>query len=201
MRAWFARRWGAVVFAVCVLVGTGVIAHAASNFPVPSFYQVGAGETTGGAVLLPVRVNADADGVTGHLVVEGNAAGIPVPVSGTITSTPSGTQTVTCASAATCPVNAQTGGTSTATIAAAAGATTVVSAGARRVWSFLATSAGTVALICFDNASAASGTIVLQTPATATAGTEYGPITGRALVNGLTCNSAAGAPAGTFSLN
>jgi len=95
-----------------------------------------------------------------------------------------------------------TGGTATATIAPAAGSTTIVSTTARRVWSFLATSYGNAQLICYDNAAAASGTIVLETPSKAIAGTEYGPINGgRPLRNGLTCDSEAGAPAGTFSLN
>jgi len=60
---------------VALLVSVPIAAYAASNFPAPSFNQVGAGETSGGAALLPQKMDADADGVTGHAVADTAASG------------------------------------------------------------------------------------------------------------------------------
>lgn len=90
------------------------------------------------------------------------------------------------------------GGASNLAVAAAAG-TVVVKASSGRLVSILITAAGTAATTCYDNASAASGTIIGITPATTTVGTVYNfnmPAT-----NGVTCSNPASSAGFTISYN
>lgn len=90
------------------------------------------------------------------------------------------------------------GGRKTATIAAGAG-TVTISPNAGRIVSVLVTTAGTVALTCFDNASLASGTIVALTPATTVLATTY--TVNNPVANGITCSDPVSGPAVTVSYN
>ena len=89
------------------------------------------------------------------------------------------------------------GGNQTAVIAAAASG--VIKASQGRLCNMLITVAGTAAITLYDNASAASGTIIGITPAVTTAGTVYQfqlPA-----VNGIYASGGAGSPGVTIGFN
>jgi hypothetical protein len=89
------------------------------------------------------------------------------------------------------------GGSSTTTIAAGTNSVTVVKASAGTLCKVLVTTLGTAAMNFFDNASAASGTIVGVVPASAAVGSLYEfhiPS-----VNGITASASASNPAVTIS--
>lgn len=52
------------------VLSTPGFAFATAQYPTPYFSQVIAGETSGGAAILPVKCNSDSDGVTCHFVVD-----------------------------------------------------------------------------------------------------------------------------------
>lgn len=89
-----------------------------------------------------------------------------------------------------------TGGASTAAVAAAAAAA-AIKASAGRLHRVLVTTAGTASLTFYDNASAASGTILGFIPANAAAGTIYDLQMPAA--NGIWCASGTNTPAITVS--
>lgn len=66
MRRWLRPLWVALVIAI----GLSGAVKAASVFPTPNFTQVAAGLTTSGGAVLPIKANADVDGVTGHAVYD-----------------------------------------------------------------------------------------------------------------------------------
>jgi len=80
-----------------------------------------------------------------------------------------------------------------AVVAPAAGSVTVIKASAGNLVTVTITTAGTVATNIFDNASAASGTVLLALPATTTLGQTFN-INGRALLGITAAGSGAGAP-------
>lgn len=86
--------------------------------------------------------------------------------------------------------------TSTFAIAAGVAGNTVVENHPGRIFSVLITTPGTNAFICYDNASAASGTIVVDLPASSVVGIY--PIN-FPLANGLTCAGNVANPAVTIA--
>jgi hypothetical protein len=90
-----------------------------------------------------------------------------------------------------------TGGSATFAIAASTAGPTIVKAVPGRLVQLIVTTAGTISETCFDNASAASGTILGVTPATTTVGQilKFDTIA----VNGITCTGGVGSPALTVS--
>ncbi len=91
------------------------------------------------------------------------------------------------------------GAVSTVAIAAAVAGNTVVKATAGRAVTVVVTATGTNPLACYDNASAASGTIILYVPASAALGSTYPSELPAA--NGITCAGNAGNPGVTIGYN
>ncbi len=90
------------------------------------------------------------------------------------------------------------GGSATVAIAASKSTVTVVKSSTGRLCRVLVTTAGTaVTVLIYDNASAASGTIIGAFPGTAVAGTMYD--FEMPAVNGITVGGAATNPAMTIS--
>lgn len=91
-----------------------------------------------------------------------------------------------------------TGGASTAAVnAGATGAPVVIKAGPGRLCRIVVTALGTALINIYDNASAASGTILFTIPASAAAGTIYDVQMPAAL--GIVAGNAANTPALTVS--
>jgi len=91
------------------------------------------------------------------------------------------------------------GAVSTVAIAAAVAGNTVVKATAGRAVTVVVTATGTNPLVCYDNASAASGTIILYVPASAALGSTYPSELPAA--NGITCAGNAANPGVTIGYN
>ena len=84
-------------------------------------------------------------------------------------------------------------------VIAAAGGTVVISAAPSSLVTVVITAAGTASLTCFDNASAASGTVIGVTPATTTLGSIFS--FNMPAANGITCSDPVGGPGVTISYN
>ncbi len=89
------------------------------------------------------------------------------------------------------------GGSATKAIAAATSAITVVKASAGRLCRVLITASGTGSVVIYDNASAASGTVIGITPANPALGTTYD--FEMPAVNGITVAGSATLPGITVS--
>lgn len=90
------------------------------------------------------------------------------------------------------------GGDRNKAIASAAG-TVVVSGAPSSLVTAVITAAGTASLTCYDNASAASGTVIAVTPATTSVGQIYS--FNMPAANGITCSDPTSGPGVTLSYN
>lgn len=91
------------------------------------------------------------------------------------------------------------GGRATVAVPAATVANTIVKTSPGRIGRILITAVGTTAVVCYDNASVASGTIVAEVAASTAIGTieDFSlPVS-----NGITCAGASTAPGYTLSFN
>ncbi len=70
-----------------------------------------------------------------------------------------------------------------------------------KLWSATVTTLGTAGLIIYDNASAASGTILLSIPASAAVGTIYNFTNGAPAALGIVSGGVLNCPAVTFSIS
>ncbi len=68
-----------------------------------------------------------------------------------------------------------------------------------KLWSATVTTLGTAGLNVYDNASVASGTVLLAIPASAPVGTIYNFTAGEPVLNGIVSNGVLNCPAVTFS--
>lgn len=91
------------------------------------------------------------------------------------------------------------GANANATAAANAGTGNAIKASAGALWSVIVTALGIAAMTFYDNAAAASGTILLSIPANAAVGTIYNFPGGAPAVNGIYADQLASAPNVTIS--
>lgn len=139
---------------------------------------------------ITASVTAAGTAGTNGIIVQGHASGVPQPVSGTVTAN-QGTAAVV---ANAWPIKSVNDATTT-TLFPATATLVVVKASAGRLVQALVTAVGTTNLTIFDNASAASGTIIGIIPSTATVGQVF--VWAVPAANGITAQCATTTPATT----